>query len=239
MAAETRTMDRRLADAPPARRGVARRRVGGGAWLRNAAFGAAIGTPLTLLGGLVLGIGLSPLIGLAASALLYGGLFMLLVWRPEAEAERDVTRDEMRRCLASAGRHVARLRGLAQAIRPHLRGDPAAARLEGIARLAERAIAELESMEAATLATASRLEFILAETLGVLTLFDEVAARESPAPGSLAPTVDRIEHDILGLVESSLMDLSSLLDQAVAENLDVAIRVLESTLQAQARPRRS
>ena len=200
------------------------------------AYGATIGVPLVLLGILVLAIGLSPFVALLVSALVYAGLFLLLTWRSGIEVERGATQDEFLRSLAGAERHVARLRELAPAIKPHL-GDQRRARLEGIADLADKAIADLAGTEPVMLAAASRLEFVLAETIGLLALFGQVAGHGSASRESLAATIERLDHDILGRVEASLADLSGLLGEADAENLDVAIRVLERTLSRDGRAR--
>lgn len=208
-------------------------------FLRKASFVATIGTPLVLLGILVLIVKLPLLLGFLASALVYAGLFMLLSWRPHTQVERETTHDEIRRSLGNATQHVTQLRALAPAMEPLLSRYGGDQRLDAICRLADSAISELGAKKDTTLSAASRLEFVLSETLGILSRFRQVAVDEAALPGSLTPMVEKIEHDILPLIEASLKELAVSLNAEDSLNLDVAIRVLESTLKSEGLSRTS
>jgi len=208
-------------------------------FLREASFVATAGTPLVLLGILVLIVKMPLLLGFLASVLVYAGLFMLLNWRPQTQVERETTYDEIRRSLGNATQHVTQLRALVPAIEPLLRQCGGHLRLDVICRLAESAISELAAKKDTTLSVASRLEFVLSETFGILSRFRQVAVDETASSGSLTPMAEKIEHDILPLVEASLKELAVSLNAEDSLNLDVAIRVLETTLKSEGLSRTS
>ncbi len=200
---------------------------------RRLAYGITLGVPLMLLGVLVFGMGMSPLVALLVSALAYAGLFMLFIWRPQIDDDREKIAEDVRKSLAKSGELIGRIRGLKPKLRPLLSGGEGEIRLERIAMLADRALAELDGNQGTTLGTAVRLETRLAEFSTILELFQKTAGAGTVSSPSLTPLGKEVVQRILPLMELWLADLSTSLKAEDALNLDVAMRVMRDTLESE------
>jgi hypothetical protein len=147
--------------------------------------------------------------------------------RTQVEQSRQDIKDEIQQKLDESEVKVLRIRDLASPIDK----QEVRARVLRICDLADSILQELKRDEDCTLATASRLEFVLSETRQILGFYVQIILGGVTAhPENLKTTIAKIEVDLLEQLELSLKDFAVKLDQADIVNLEATIRVLESTL---------
>jgi hypothetical protein len=208
---------------------------GGGRGQRNLLYLATLVVPLLVLGVSVLIFDLPVVAGLVASALVYGGLF-LLNWRPRLEEERVSLRESIDQSLEKS-------RGLARQLHklePQLASvlsNTAQVRLRKICDLADNAASDLGSADGTTYQTASNLEHLLSETVDALGLYRQVARRTALDRDKSEKISAAIENDLLVVVESALADLSASFSDKESLRLEIAVQVLKNTVAAEGTPR--
>jgi DNA-binding SARP family transcriptional activator len=182
--------------------------------------------PLTLAL-LVFVLNVPLLVGMLLSLVIFVGLYLVFNPRTQVEQSRQDIKDEIQQKLDESEVKVLRIRDLASPIDK----QEVRARVLRICDLADSILQELKRDEDCTLATASRLEFVLSETRQILGFYVQIILGGVTAhPENLKTTIAKIEVDLLEQLELSLKDFAVKLDQADIVNLEATIRVLESTL---------
>lgn len=189
------------------------------------AYGVALGVPLLVLVGLLL-IQAPPVLALGVTVLLFGGLFLGLVYRPGVELEKQKLHDEIMTKLEAIRSKIADLRALAHGV-----GKPETqARVLRICERAEKLLNRLQDEKRVTLAVVTRLDSIFGETRQILSQYVRICDGQMAAdPAKLADIQERIET-LLSELEQALGEFAVDLDRGDMAALEAAIRVLENTL---------
>jgi hypothetical protein len=183
--------------------------------------------PVAVLILIVLGFGFPWWLGFAVGVMVYSGLFFVLNARPPREQEQVDLRAEIRQKLAECGDAIERLREMA----PQVAKTEVRARLASIVATAANLVRDLWELPSTTLTTATRFQFVTAETLRLLKTYLQIERGEiSVEAEKLQPLVRKIEEDLLPQLQTALRDFAVKLDQSELLSLEATIGVLESTL---------
>jgi hypothetical protein len=210
----------------PPRPGLLERYVSGQA-LRYAKDGINYSAPVGVLVLMVLGLGFPWWLGFGVAAMVFTGLFFLLNARPPREQEQVDLKSDIRQNLEKSGNTIERLRELA----PQVGKTEVRECLLRIAETATNLVQELWANPSTTLTTATRFEFVLAETVRLVEVYLQIQRGQISAdPKNVQALVRKIEDDLLPQLQAALTDFAVRLDQSELLNLEATIGVLESTL---------
>jgi DNA-binding SARP family transcriptional activator len=195
-----------------------------------ALFGVALGVPLIVMVVLlpwlatlgVLQVGL----GLVVAGVMFTGLFLMLVYRPEQERQRQKLRDDINKSLKTSRKHIAALLNFSNKLPSGIQ-----VRVWNISVLGWAVLQKLEADKEVTLARASKLEFILGETHQVLDRYTRLLdGQGAENTGKLKTTTEQLETKTLPMIETSLKEFGSGDFRGDMAALEATIRALEQTL---------
>ena len=96
--------------------------------------------------------------------------------------------------------------------------------------MAAAALSGLDNAGGNDLSAVAKLECLLSQSTRIFVWYVQITNDEGAPSEQSRDAIWRIEHDLLDLIESSLVEMSKLFKREDAVNLDVAIRVLDSML---------
>jgi hypothetical protein len=202
---------------------------------KNLSFYVTLTVPLLLLGVLTQAFGVTLLPALLVSGLVYAGLYLMLNWRTRRENEIDATSDEVGTYFNQCLQHISQIEALAT----QARRDVGRNRFGKLAVLAAAALSRLENAGGNDLSAVAKLECLLSQSTRIFVWYVQITNDEGVLSEQSRDAIGRIEHDLLDLIESSLVEMSKSFKREDAVNLDVAIRVLDSMLITEGRSEKS
>jgi hypothetical protein len=203
--------------------------------VKNLSFYVTLTVPLFLLGVLTQAFGVTLLPALLVSGLVYAGLYLMLNWRTRRENEIDAICDEVGTYANQCRQHILQIEALAT----HARSDIGRDRFGKLAALAAAALSRWENAGGNDLSAVAKLECLLSQSTRIFVWYVQITNDEGVPSEQSRDAIGRIEHDLLDLIESSLVEMSKSFKREDAVNLDVAIRVLDSMLITEGRSEKS